>query len=360
MNTEKNIEQLIALSLLVLLLIGSFVVLRPFVSALLWATVLCYATWPIFVRLDNRLHHRRTITAALLCLILAAVVVVPIVIAAASLADNVGRLNTLVHTLLEQALPPPPAWLGGLPFVGEKLNAIWLAAVNDTATLTEPLKRNLPEFSKWLLGRSVALGNGVLQLSLSLFILFFLYRDGSVLAQRLNNGLARIGGERARNLLQLAGNTVKGVVYGILGTAIAQGVLAGIGFLIAGVPGALMLGLLTFFLSVVPVGPPLIWFPAAVWTYYQGETGWAIFLLVWGFGVISLVDNFLKPYLISQGAALPFVLVLLGVLGGLVAFGFIGVFLGPILLALVYSIARDWTISRGTATTTTPTPARPQ
>ena len=360
MNTEKNIEQLIALSLLILLLIGSFVVLRPFVSALLWATVMCYATWPIFVRLNDYLRQRRTITAALLCLVLAAVVVVPIVIAAASLADNVGRLNTLVHTVLEQGLPPPPTWLVGLPFVGEKLNTIWLAAVNDTATLIEPLKRNLPELSKWLLGRSVALGNGVLQLSLSLFILFFLYRDGSVLAQRLNNGLARIGGERARNLLQLAGNTVKGVVYGILGTAIAQGVLAGIGFLIAGVPGALMLGLLTFFLSIVPFGPPLIWFPAAVWTYYQGETGWAIFLLVWGFGVISLVDNFLKPYLISQGAALPFVLVLLGVLGGLVAFGFIGVFLGPILLALVYSIARDWTTSRMSATDSTSTPPHPQ
>lgn len=357
MNTEKNIEQLTALSLLILLLVGSYLVLQPFVTALLWAAVLCYATWPIFVRLDAWLKHRRSLTALLLCLVLAGIVVGPIVLVALSLADNVGKLNSMVHALLDQGLPSPPAWIATLPLIGEKLNAVWLAAVNDTATLIEPLKRNLPEISKWLLGRSVALGNGVLQLSLSLFILFFLYRDGVALALRLNTGLARLGGERARNLLQLAGNTVNGVVYGILGTAIAQGILAGIGFLIAGVPGALLLGLITFFLSIVPMGPPLVWLPAAIWMYYQGEVGWAIFLLVWGAGIISTIDNFLKPYLISQGAELPFVLVLLGVLGGLVAFGFLGVFLGPTLLALVYSIVRDWTINRPPVA---PTPLPPQ
>jgi predicted PurR-regulated permease PerM len=234
--------------------------------------------------------------------------------------------------------------------VGEKLNEVWLAAVYDAASLLEPLKRNLPELSKWLLGRGVALGNGVLQMSLAMFILFFLYRDGTALAQRLNNALTRIGGEHARNLLQLAGGTVKGVVYGILGTAIAQGILAGIGFLIAGVPGALLLGLMTFFLSVVPVGPPMIWLPAAAWLYYQGHVGWAIVLVVWGVAIVSSIDNFLKPYFISQGAAMPFILVLLGVLGGLAAFGFVGVFLGPTLLAVGYSIVRDWTLSSATET----------
>ena len=354
MNTAKNIEQLIALSLLVLLIIGSFLVLQPFVSALLWAALLCYATWPIFTRLDDWLKQRHSIAAALLCLALTAVVVAPVVVVALSLADNVTQLSSLLHTVLAQGLPTPPAWVAKLPLVGEKLNAAWLVAVNDTASLFEPLKRNLPELSKWLLGRSVALGNGVLQLSLSIFILFFLYRDGAALAQRLNNALTRIGGEHARNLLQLAGNTVKGVVHGILGTAIAQGILAGIGFLIAGVPGALLLGLITFFLSVVPVGPPLVWLPAAAWLYYQGEVGWAIFLVVWGVAVVSSIDNFLKPYLISQGAAMPFVLVLLGVLGGLAAFGLVGVFLGPTLLAVGYSIVRDWTLGATTGTLTQP------
>lgn len=345
MNSSKNIEQLLALAVLVLLIMGAYLVLQPFITALLWAGLLCYATWPVLLRVNAWLKQRRGWAAALLCLAIATVVVAPFVIVGASLADNVGRLNEMVQTLLEQGLPAPPAWLAGLPLVGEKLHAFWLAAATDTSLLIEPLKRALPEMSKWLLSHGIALGNGVLQLSLSVFILFFLYRDGEALAQRMDTAMQRIGGERARTLLKLAGSTVKGVVYGILGTAIAQGILAGIGFLIAGVPGALLLGLITFFLSVVPMGPPLLWIPAAAWLYYQGEVGWAIFLVVWGAAVISSVDNFLKPYLISQGAAMPFILVLLGVLGGLVAFGFVGVFLGPTLLAVGYSLAREWTLN---------------
>jgi predicted PurR-regulated permease PerM len=140
----------------------------------------------------------------------------------------------------------------------------------------------------------------------------------------------------------LAGNTVRGVVYGILGTAIVQAVMAGVGFLVAGVPGAGLLALLTFFLSVVPMGPPLIWLPAALWLFHQGATGWGIFMIIWGIAVSS-VDNFVKPWLISQGSDMPFVLTLFGVLGGAVAFGFIGVFIGPTLLAVGYRIVKEWT-----------------
>lgn len=349
MNSSKNIEQLIALAVLILLIMGTYLVLQPFLTAVLWAGLLCYATWPVFVRVNAELKQRRGWSAALMCLFIAMVLVAPFVIVVASLADNVGRLNEIVQTFLDQGLPTPPAWLAGLPLVGEKLHAFWLAASTDTNLLIEPLKRSLPEASKWLLSHSIALGNGVLQLALSVFILFFFYRDGEALAQRMDNAMERIGGARARALLKLAGNTVKGVVNGILGTAIAQGVLAGIGFLIAGVPGALLLGLATFFLSVVPVGPPMLWIPATIWLYYQGEVGWAIFMFIWGAALISSVDNFLKPYLISQGASLPFILVLLGVLGGLVAFGFVGVFLGPTLLAVGYSLVREWTLTEAPA-----------
>jgi len=144
------------------------------------------------------------------------------------------------------------------------------------------------------------------------------------------------------HLLEVAGKTVNSVVYGILGTALAQGVLAGIGFLIAGVPGATLLGLATFFLSVVPVGPPLIWASATVWLYYQGAIGMAIFMGLWGLLVISLVDNFLRPIIISRGSHLPFILVFLGVLGGVLTFGFIGVFLGPTFLAVGYHVLSEW------------------
>src|SRR5438045_5453912 len=143
------------------------------------------------------------------------------------------------------------------------------------------------------------------------------------------------------HLLEIAGNTVRGVVYGILGTGLVQAVMAGIGFFIAGVPGAALLALLTFFLSVVPVGPPLVWIPAALWLFHQGSTGWGIFMLVWGM-LVSSVDNVVKPWLISQGSDLQFLLILFGFLGGPLMFGFIGVFIGPTLLAVGYRLFTEW------------------
>jgi predicted PurR-regulated permease PerM len=142
-------------------------------------------------------------------------------------------------------------------------------------------------------------------------------------------------------LLEVAGNTVRGVVYGILGTGLVQAVMAGIGFVIAGVPGAALLALLTFFLSVVPMGPPLVWLPAALWLFHSGSTGWGIFMLVWGVA-ISSIDNVVKPWLISQGSDLPFILIFFGVLGGALVFGFIGVFIGPTLLAVGYRLIVEW------------------
>ncbi|MEI2722746.1 MAG: AI-2E family transporter [Verrucomicrobiota bacterium] len=192
-----------------------------------------------------------------------------------------------------------------------------------------------------MLRGGLALGRGLLELALSILIAFFLFRDGGKAAERLSAAVVRIAGERGQHLLEVAGHTVRGVVYGILGTALVQAVIAGIGFLIAGVPGAGVLALLTFFLSVVPVGPPLIWLPAALWLFHQGSTGWGIFMLIWGVGVSS-VDNFVKPWLISQGSAMPFLLIFFGVLGGALAFGFIGVFIGPTLLAVGYRLVAEW------------------
>ena len=320
MQTQRQIERILLITLFGLLAIGSFLVLLPFLSALLWASILCFATWPVFERLAGWLKGRR------------------------SLADNVGNLNALLHRALANATPEAPSWLAGLPLVGDTAAELWRTAVTDAGSLIEQARGMLPQLSKWALAQGLALGQGVAQLLLAVFVAFFVYRDGITLAERLSAGVERLAGTQGEALLKLAGGTVKGVVYGILGTALAQGILAGIGFLIAGVPGALLLGLLTFFLSIVPMGPPLLWIPATVWLYLQGHTGMAIFLALWGTLAVSSVDNFLKPYLISQGAAMPFILVLFGVLGGLAAFGFLGVFLGPTLLAVAYSLLRDWTL----------------
>jgi predicted PurR-regulated permease PerM len=206
-----------------------------------------------------------------------------------------------------------------------------------------------------LLKAGAALGRGLLELALSILMACFLLRDSDKTAELLGTAVNRIAGERGKHLLHVAGNTMRGVVYGILGTALVQAVVAGIGFLIAGVPGAALLALFMFFLSVVPVGPPLTWLPAALWLFSQGSTGWGIFMLIWGVGVSSL-DNFVKPWLISQGSAMPFVLIFMGVLGGVMTFGFIGVFIGPTLLAVGYRLVSEWMSARpAVATADAPT-----
>ncbi len=195
---------------------------------------------------------------------------------------------------------------------------------------------------EWLLSAAAILGQGTLELALSLFIAFFFYRDGVDGANRLQAAARRLWGESASRLLNVVGATIKSVVYGTIGTAVAQSILTGVGIWLAGVPGALLLGFLTFLTALTPIGAPLVWFPAAIWLFYARSSGWAIFLLLWGILVVGGADNFIRPYFISRGSDLPFVLVFLGVMGGAFAFGFLGIFLGPTLLATGYDIVRDW------------------
>jgi predicted PurR-regulated permease PerM len=188
-----------------------------------------------------------------------------------------------------------------------------------------------------------AAGEGLFQIFVATFLAFFFYRDGDRAAILIRKGFERLAGsDRGMELLATATMTTKGVVYGLIGTAIAQAAVALLGFLIAGVPGAFLLAALTFILSLVPMGPVFIWGGAAAWLYAQGQTGWAVFMLVYGIAVISSVDNFLKPILMSRAGGLSMLLVVLGVFGGALAFGFIGLFVGPVLLALAWSLTVSW------------------
>lgn len=326
---------------LLLLLIGCLLVLRPFASALLWAAVLCFSSWPLYRRLLKLLRGRRTLAALLMALGMILVMLLPFLVVGMALADNVKEFTFAARTWLDAGPPAPPDWLAKVPVVGQQAAERWQILATDSAKLLEVTKRFIEPVGTWLLIAGVAIGSGLLQLALSILIAFFLFRDGNAIAERLTTGIERIGGERGTHLLEVAGNTVRGVVYGILGTGLVQALMAGLGFLIAGVPGAALLTLLTFFLSVVPVGPPLVWLPAALWLFHQGSTGWGIFMLAWG-AVVSSVDNVVKPWLISQGSDLPFILIFFGVLGGALMFGFIGVFIGPTLLAVGYRLVEEW------------------
>ena len=327
-------------------------VLRPFISALLWAAILCFSTWPLYRRTLQLLGGRRTLAATLMTLLLAAILVAPFVVVGVSLSDNAAKLAVAMHRVLAEP-PEPPAWLVGVPLVGTALQGYWQGLGQGSTDLMEELQKLLAPIGKWLLNAGLVFSEDVLKLSLSVFTTFFLYCDGAVIAARLDAGMARIAGARAHYLIELTGATVKGVVYGILGTALAQGIMAGLGFWVAGVPGPFLLGLLTFFLSPVPMGPPLVWLPASLWLFHQGVPGWGIFLILWGL-FIGAGDHVLKPYLISQGSRLPFILVLLGILGGAVAFGFIGIFLGPTLLAVGYNLLWDWTLATPLASISAP------
>jgi predicted PurR-regulated permease PerM len=334
---ERNLGWMV----LLLLLIGCLLVLRPFASALLWAVVLCISSWPLYQRLLKLLGGRRNLAALLMALGMILVILLPVLVVGLTLADNVKELTSAARTWVDAGPPAAPAWFAKVPVVGHQAMERWQSLATDSAKLLEATKRFIEPVGSWLLVASVAIGGGLLQLALSIFIAFFLFRDGLALGERLTTSVQRIGGERGRHLLEVAGNTVRGVVYGILGTALGQALMAGIGFVIAGVPGAALLALLTFFLSVVPVGPPLVWLPAAIWLFHQGSMGWGIFMLVWGVA-ISSVDNVVKPWLISQGSDLPFILIFFGVLGGALVFGFIGVFIGPTLLAVGYRLVEEW------------------
>ena len=341
-----NNDRLLVQILLLVLFGASFWVMAPFWSALFWGAVLAFASWPVMRLLTRWLGGRESLAAGILTLVWMLLVALPLVWLGFNLADHVRDAVGLIKDIQVDGLPAAPTWLGSIPFVGERLVAMWDSIDQQGAALMVTLKPYLGQVGNWLLARSAQIGGGILELTLSLVFVFFFYRDGPRLAMFVHRLLERLIGERAGYYIDLVAGTVQRVVNGVIGTAAAQALLALIGFLIAGVPGALVLGIVTFLLSLIPMGPPLVWIPATAWLVWKGDYTYAVFLGVWGTFIISGVDNVLKPYLISRGGNLPLVIVLLGVFGGLIAFGFIGLFIGPTLLAVAYSLLTDWSASQ--------------
>lgn len=274
--------------------------------------------------------------------LLIVLVIGPSLLLAISLSDNVNALADVIKSTLDGGPLAPPEWVARLPIIGELAAHYWQQFAISDDSLAAQLKGLVEPARAFLIGTGKAAGRGLLQLVLAAFIGFFFFRDGELLMSLIRKALDQLAGGLTTELVATIQNTVTGVVHGIFGTALAQAVVAVIGFMIAGVPAAWLLGVGTFFLSLVPVGPPLIWGGAAVWLMFQGETGWAIFILLWGLFVISAIDNVVKPYLISRASNLPLLVVVFGVLGGVIAFGFIGVFIGPPVLAVGLTLLQLW------------------
>jgi predicted PurR-regulated permease PerM len=329
-----------------IVVIGCYLVLHPLIPAVLFAAVVCSATWPLYLRLRGLLGGRPSVAALAMTLLLVILVIGPTVLLAVTLADNATALVEKGGALLKGGPIAPPAWVRDIPMVGEMLMDYWQRLASSTDSLATQWKGVLEPARSVLVGAGKAVGGGLLHLALASFIGFFFYRDGEDLVRGMRKILARLAGTLGDGLLETIGNTVTGVIHGVFGTALAQALVALAGFLIAGVPGAFLLAAATFFLSIVPVGPPLVWGAAAAWLAYEGRTGWAVFMALWGLLAISTIDNLVKPYLISRSSRLPVLLVILGVFGGVIAFGFIGLFIGPPVLAIGLTLVQLWITHR--------------
>ncbi len=344
---HDGIERRIAGILLLLLAIGCVLVLRPFLSALLWAAILAASTWPIYARIERLLGGRRSAAAAVMVASAAALFLLPLTLLASHLASEVSEAAAVASRWMESGPPGPPAWVRTIPLAGERLDAYWQSVANDGTRLIADLRAYVGPAREWLLSAAVSLGAGVTELVLALLISFFFYRDGMAGVAATRSALGRIGGANAAQLLGLAGATIRGVVYGILGTNLVEAMLAALGLRIAGVPGALFLSFVLFFLTLIPMAPLLVFFPAILWLVQQGATGGAIFLAAWYVVVFVLLEGMLRAYLIGRGSELPLLLVFLGILGGIATFGLLGVFLGPTLLAVAYALLRAWNAAEG-------------
>jgi predicted PurR-regulated permease PerM len=334
-------ERVIALTLLLVLLLGCVLVLRPFLPALLWAAILAVSTWPLYMRLEHVLGGRRSLAALIMIVAVAAVLLVPVTMLGLHLTAAAGEAEQTTREWLASGLPPLPGWLYRLPLVGPRIQDFWTRVANDQAALAAAVQPYIGDARDWLIALGGDLLQGIVQVVISLLVAFFFYRDGRATVDMLSRIGTRLTGQRSGRLLHAAGNTINGVVQGVLGTSLVQAVLLGIGLHLAGVPAAILLGFVSFFLSLLPAALILVWLPAVIWLSSQGASTAAIFMAVWGIFVGTL-DNWLRPLLILKQSELPLILILLGVFGGALVFGLLGIFLGPVLLAVGQSLLREW------------------
>lgn len=384
---------------LLLLLIGCVVVLKPFLSSLMWAVILAYSLYPLQRRFTLWFRGSRTLAACFVTLTLTLILAGPVLLIGLRLVEDGRAFAAATKNWFLTAPQKTPEWIVELPVIGEEISAYWTGFSDDRNRWIEDLEKastagrhsvpngklaveakddtpikgvdtdvlayakaeeakEMSEKLVALLGRSLgvaqkalvtaglAVGQGVTQVILSAFLAFFFLRNETALSDRLKVGVERLAGARGNRLLKIAGDTVRGVVYGVLGTALIQSVIAVIGLTIAGVPGAVFLGVVTFFLAVIlPFGPPIVWIPATLWLFAQDQPGWGVFMALWGLLGISSVDNVVRPLIISQETKMPFVLIFCGVIGGALAFGLVGLFLGPTMLAVAYRLIDEWTIN---------------
>ncbi len=321
--------------------LGCGLVLYPFLSAILWAAILVYSTWPAYRWLHHNLKLPKTLAALCMVVLSALLIVLPLALAVPGGAADVKALRLSLESWLA-TIPPAPHWLYAVPLAGGTLTDTWNAWAADLSSMSSFFRPYLGTFAERGLSLLLGLAGGLVQFFIALFVAFFFWLSGEAIGRRSQLLVHRIAGRYGPNIVATTTRAVRGTVYGILGTAIIQGFLTAFGLALAGVPRVVLLGTVTAFLAVLPIGAPLIWIPAGLWLLASGQTGHGVFLLAYGTLVVSGSDHVIRPYFIARGAKIPFLLTVLGVLGGVLAFGALGIFLGPVLLGVGWMLVLEF------------------
>ena len=327
------------------LIAASFWIMRPFLLALIWATMIVVATWPIMLLLQGWLGGKRSLAVALMTVALLLVFIVPFSLAIGTILSHADQIVDWVKGLATYSLPPPPDWVGKLPVVGSKLNEAWQEiAAAGPGGLRARLVPYAGEITKWFAGQAGSLGMMLVQFLLTVIIAAVLFYGGEKVAGAVRRFARRLAGQKGEEAAILAARTIRGVALGIVVTALVQSLVAWIGFVVTGVPAAALLAAVIFILALAQLPVLLVMGPAVFWLYWKGEPVWGTVLLVWMIVVMG-IDNFVRPLLIRKGVDLPLLLILTGVIGGLIAFGILGLFIGPVVLAVTHSLLEAWVTS---------------
>jgi predicted PurR-regulated permease PerM len=324
------------------LIVSSLWIVNPFLPSIIWATMIVVATWPVLLAVEARLGGRRSLAVTAMTLALLLLFFVPFSLGVAAIAENADVIVGWIKSLGTLQLPPPPDWVQRLPFFGEKVAAVWAeTAVAGPEGLGTRIAPYLGSAAKWFAGQVGGVGLVMLEFLLTVLIAALMYASGESVADWLLRFGRRLAGDRGTKAVRLAGQAIRGVALGVVVTALVQSGLGGIGLVISGMPFAAVLTAVMFVLCLAQVGAGPVLIASIVWLYWQGETFWGTVLLIWSIPVMTL-DNVLRPILIKRGANLPLLLVFAGVIGGLMAFGLVGIFVGPVVLAVAYTLLDEW------------------
>lgn len=331
---------LLGIAILGLLIALSFWVFKPFLPALIWATMVAVATWPMMLAVQARLWRRRWLAVLTMTLGMLLVFVIPLSLAIGTLVIHTEDITSWVRSFDAHALEQTPAFVAQLPMVGERLDAAW-RELATSADLGGKLAPYAGEVAGWFLGQLGEFGAITFQFLLTLAITALLYAKGEIAAGGVLSFARRVGGARGEGAVVLAGQAIRGVALGVVVTALAQSVLGGLGLAVAGVPYAALLTAAMFLSAIAQIGAGPVLAGAVIWLFWTDATGWGVALLVWSL-IVTAMDNVLRPILIRKGADLPLILIFVGVIGGLIAFGLVGIFIGPIVLAVSYTLVSAW------------------